>query len=169
MRKLTDWAALDWDKSNTVLALQFGASVHTVAKRRTQYGKPMSSPRWIRPDVAEINRRPERRAQSARTQPAATAAAMTTPNAGRGTANIHAVDWVLVAPNGERHQIRNLYEFVRGNVALFALADVQWKRTGGKRGTGGEWCNATAGILNIKGGRAKSWKGWTLLPAVASK
>lgn len=162
MRKLADWADLDWSKSNAVLALEVGASIHTVAKRRTQHGVPMVSPTWTRPDVAAINRRPERRAQSARTQPAATAAAKQSPAAGRGPENVHAVNWVLVSPSGERYQVRNLYDFVRSHAGLFAESDVVWKRTGGKRGTGGEWCNATAGILNIKGGRAKSWKGWTL-------
>ncbi len=113
MRKLADWAALDWAKPNAALAAEVGASVHTVAKRRTQHGVPMASPTWTRPDVAAINRRPERRAQSARTQPAATAAAKQSPAAGRGPDNVHALDWVLVSPSGERHQVRNLYDFVR--------------------------------------------------------
>ena len=76
---------------------------------------------------------------------------------------MHAVEWRLQGPDGTAYVVRNLYEFVRANAHLFAPADVEWKRTGGKRGTGGEWCNATAGILNIKGGRAKSWKGWRLI------
>ena len=162
MRRLADWSALDWSKSNAVIAAEVGSTLNTVAKRRTQYGMPMAAPGWKRPDLAAINRRPERRAQAARNQPAATAAAQQSPAAGRGPANVHAVDWLLVSPSGERYQVRNLYDFVRSHAALFADGDVVWKRTGGERGKGGEWCNATAGILNIKGGRAKSWKGWTL-------
>ncbi len=162
MHKLTDWAALDWRKSNAVIAAETGASVHTVVHRRTSHGYPAERQPWTRPDLGEVNRRPERRANSARMQPLATVAAKDSPASGRGVLNVHAVDWVLVSPNGDRHQVRNLYEFVRANPGLFADADVVWKRTGGARGTGGEWCNATAGILNIKGGRAKTWKGWTL-------
>ncbi len=162
MRKLADWSAVDWRKPNAELARELGASIHTIAKRRTQLGHPADPVVWTRPDVAARNRRPDRRADSARLQPLATAAAQQSPGAGRGVLNVHAVDWWLIAPDGTHHQVRNLYEFVRSNQALFAPADVVWKRTGGKRGTGGEWCNATAGILNIKGGRAKTWKGWTL-------
>lgn len=162
MRKLTDWGALDWRKSNTVLAAETGASLHTVTKRRSKHGHPADPQPWKRPDLALINQRPERRAATAQLQPLGTAAAKESPAAGRGALNVHAVDWVLIEPNGQRHQVRNLYEFVRANTNLFADADVVWKRVGGVRGTGGEWCNATAGILNIKGGRAKTWKGWTL-------
>lgn len=163
MRRLVDWAAVDWRKPNAVLAAEIGASVHTIIKRRTQYGHRADPQPWARPDVAAINQRPERRADSARQQPQATAAAKESAAAGRGIINVHAVDWVLLSPSGEQHHVRNLYEFVRANPELFADADVVWKRTGGARRTGGEWCNATAGILNIKGGRAKSWKGWTLV------
>lgn len=162
MRKLADWSSLDWSKPNAALAAETGASPHTIVKRRSQYGHPADPQPWTRPDVGERNRTPERRADSARIQPLASAAAKASPASGRGVLNVHAVDWVLVSPAGRRHHVRNLYEFVRANAALFAEADVVWKRTGGRRRTGGEWCNATAGILNIKGGRAKSWKGWTL-------
>jgi len=163
MRKLADWAALDWRKPNAQLAAETGATLLTVIKRRTEFGHPADHIGWKRPDTAENNRRPERRAQAARSQPVATAAAKISPVAGRGEANVHAVEWRLQGPDGTAYVVRNLYEFVRANAHLFAPSDVEWKRTGGKRGTGGEWCNATAGILNIKGGRAKSWKGWRLI------
>jgi hypothetical protein len=164
MLPLRDWAALDWRKSNAELARELGASVHTVTKRRTLQGRPSEAPRAPRKDKGKPQ--PHSAPLARRVQPLATAAAQASPRAGRGAGNVHAVDWCLIDPAGQRHQVRNLYEFVRANEGLFAPADVAWKRTGGQRGTGGEWCNATAGILNIKGGRAKSWKGWTLAPAV---
>lgn len=162
MRKAFDWASVDWDLPNVEIARKLGASVNTVAKRRTTHGHPHTSPRKQRSDIGAS--RPHSIPLAKAVQPIATAAAKASLKAGRGVSNVHAVEWVLLSPTGEQHTIRNLYEFVRSNTHLFAAADVVWKRTGGRRGTGGEWCNATAGILNIKGGRAKSWKGWTLKP-----
>ncbi|MDA8521965.1 hypothetical protein [Acidovorax sp. NCPPB 4044] len=142
------------------IARKTGAAISTVVKQRTEVGMPSTAPRARRSDAGIPQPRSIPLGKAA--QPFATAAAKASPRAGRGPENVHAVDWVLVSPAGERHEVRNLYDFVRSNPSLFSDADVTWKRTGGKRGTGGEWCNATAGILNIKGGRAKSWKGWTL-------
>ncbi|EQA11067.1 hypothetical protein [Glaesserella parasuis] len=51
---------------------------------------------------------------------------------------------------------------------MFNPSNVKWKRQGGKRGTGGEYCNVTAGLLNVASGKTKSWKGWhisTIEPA----
>lgn len=155
-----DWAALDWRKSSAQIAQETGASVLTVIKRRTQYGYP-SMVRATRRDKGSA--KPHSAQYARRTQHLATEAAKASPAAGRGEANVHAVEWRLQGPDGTAYVVRNLYEFVRANAHLFSPADVEWKRTGGKRGTGGEWCNATAGILNIKGGRAKSWKGWRLI------
>jgi hypothetical protein len=90
-------------------------------------------------------------------------AAKVSPKSGRGETNVHAMDWTLVSPNGDVYRCHNLHEFVRRHPELFSDADVVWKRVGGKRGTGGEYCNATSGFSMIRGGRAKSWKGWTLL------
>lgn len=155
-----DWAALDWRKSNALLAAETGASIHTVIKRRTAHGYP-SSVRATRSDKGSS--KPHSAEYARKTQHLATEAAKASPAAGRGQSNVHAVEWRLQGPDGVQYAFRNLYEFVRANPLLFAPADLEWKRTGGGRGMGGEWCNATAGILNIKGGRAKSWKGWRLI------
>jgi hypothetical protein len=160
--RICDWSAVDWRKPNELIALETGAAITTVIKRRTTDGHPADHVPWLRLDMAKSNRRPERRRRSAEIQPLATAAAKESPLSGRHAENVHAMEWRLVAPNGTEYKVRNLYEFVRANTDLFSEVDVIWKRTGGKRGMGGEWCNATAGIFNIKGGRAKSWKGWTL-------
>lgn len=160
MRSVIDWSAVDWRKSSASLAAELNVDITTVARWRVRVGQPSTALRKPRKDIGIS--RPYSKPLARAVQPIATAAAQKSPKAGRGTDNIHAVDWMLVAPDGEQYRVRNLYEFVRANTHLFAEADVVWKRTGGKRGTGGEWCNATAGILNIKGGRAKSWKGWRL-------
>jgi hypothetical protein len=94
---------------------------------------------------------------------AATEAAKRSPLAGRSPRNVHALDWHLIAPDGTHHHCRNLYHFVREHPHLFAAADRAWKRTGGKRGTGGEWCNATAGLLNVRAGKSRAWKGWQVI------
>lgn len=138
-----------------------GAAISTVIKRRTTHGHASSAPRRPRSDIGA--KRPHLAPNGRVTQPYATAAAKLSPLAGRGPGNVHAVAWHLIAPDGTSYEIRNLYEFVRTHPHLFAPADVEWKRLGGERGKGGEWCNATAGILNVKGGRAKSWKGWRVL------
>lgn len=164
MRKIADWRAIDWRKHNDEIAAETGAAITTVIKRRTIYGHPADPRPYRRPDNAARNRLPQQRAAVAAHQPLAVAAAKISPLAGRGTGNVQAKDWRLQAPDGAIYEVRNLYEFVRSHPHLFAPTDIEWKRTGGKRGTGGEWCNATAGILNISGGRAKTWKGWRLVP-----
>jgi hypothetical protein len=82
--------------------------------------------------------------------------------AGRAATNVHAKEWVLIDPAGNRREIRNLHHFIRENPKLFVAADRAWKRPGGKRGTGGEYCNASAGLQAVRAGRAKAWKGWSL-------
>lgn len=162
-----DWASVDWSLHSEDIARQLGAPLWTVVSYRSKQGMPKAQrrprPQSALDKIAAHARTPERRAQSRATQPIATAAAKASPLAGRGVGNIHAKRWQLIAPDGTVYIVVNLYEFVRQNTHLFAEADVEWKRTGGKRGTGGEWCNATAGLLNIKAGRAKSWKGWRLI------
>lgn len=91
-----------------------------------------------------------------------TAAALRSPRAARGTGNAHAKAWRLRSPKGKIFQVTNLHHFVREHPELFEAADVIWKRTGGKRGTGGEYCNATAGIQAVRAGRSAAWKGWSL-------
>lgn len=95
---------------------------------------------------------------------AATEAAKKSVNAGRGEGNVHAKQWRIVAPDETAYEIVNLQHFVRTHPELFEPGDVIWKRTGGKRGTGGEYCNATAGLSNVRQGKSKAWKGWSLYP-----
>lgn len=155
-----EWRRVDWSKSNPEIAESTGASVWTVIewRRRLRAGPGARKKRKDR-GLSQ----PHSVEQGRRNQPAATAGAKTSPLAGKSADNVHAVDWKLVGPDDTVYQVRNLYQFVRDNPGLFAAADVEWKRRGGTRGTGGEYCNATAGILNIKGGKAKTWKGWRLL------
>ena len=94
----------------------------------------------------------------------ATEGAKRSLKAGRGEGNIHAKEWSLIAPDGTIYKIINLQHFVRTHPGLFEEADVAWKRIGGKRGTGGEYCNATAGLSNVRQGKSRAWKGWSLLP-----
>ena len=157
-----DWAAVDWTLPNRVIAAQFGRAENTVAKIRMRFGKSgVAVTRMTRCDKGCKNPRC-RRPNTRETQEMAVEAAKASALAGKTETNIHAKEWVLIAPNGQVYRIRNLYHFVRSNLHLFAPADVEWKRQGGKRGTGGEYCNATAGLQNIKGGKAKTWKGWKL-------
>ena len=64
----------------------------------------------------------------------ATEAARKSPLAGKCESNIHAKEWVLIAPDGQVYRVRNLYNFVRENTHLFAPVDTIWKRRGGKEG-----------------------------------
>lgn len=159
-RSKFDWSGVDWSQSNAAIAATIGASVWTVidARVRLRAGpgkrKPRSDIGAARPHSVELGKR---------NQPLAVAGARSSPLSGRHQDNVHAVEWTLVAPDGKVYRVRNLYQFVRDNEALFTRSDVAWKRRGGVRGTGGEYCNATAGILNIKGGKARGWKGWRLM------
>lgn len=155
-----DWSTIDWSKNNTDLARDLGASYDTVAKKRWELNAPAARTRAKRKDIG--TKKPQCAPLSDAGQVAATEAAKLSPLAGRFESNAQAVDWWLIAPDGTEYKFRNLYEFVRQNPQLFAPNDTVFKRTGGKRGTGGEYCNATAGLLNVRGGKAKTWKGWKL-------
>ena len=156
-----DWDSVDWTLPNQIIVSQIGRAVATVAAKRVDLGKSGLAPRMPRRDKG--TKRPRcRRPNTEEAQRMATEAARKSPLAGKSESNIHAKEWVLIAPDGQVYRVRNLYNFVRENTHLFAPVDTIWKRRGGKRGTGGEYCNATAGLANIKGGKAKSWKGWKL-------
>lgn len=156
-----DWEAVDWLLPNIEIARKIGRAENTVAKKRVAMGKSGIATRVTRRDKG-IKKPQCRPPNVLEAQIMATEAAKNSPLAGKSETNIHAKEWTLIAPDGQIYRIRNLYEFVRKNPHLFRPADVVWKRTGGRRGSGGEYCNATSGILNIKSGKTKSWKGWKL-------
>lgn len=158
--RVVDWSKVDWAKNNRQLASELGIAYDTVAARRHNSSAPAATTRAPRRDIG--SKKPQCAPKNKAGQIAATEAAQQSPIAGKFETNVHAVDWMLVSPDGTEYRFKNLYEFVRQNPHLFAQADTMWKRRGGGRGTGGEYCNATAGILNIKGKKAKTWKGWTL-------
>lgn len=159
-KTIYDWGAVDWALNDHAIAATLGCTHWTVARWRKRLGK-QKGPKLRRSD-AGIKRPGTGPAHSRLVQPLATAAAKLSPRAGRGVDNFRAKDWALISPDGTAYEFRNLYEFIRQNPELFAPADVEWKRLGGERGKGGEYCNASAGLLNISGGKTKGWKGWRM-------
>lgn len=158
--KTIDWANVDWTKDNYTLAQELNRAYDTVAKRRYLLGK--SGQALTRKPRSDKGAKIPARAVGVVNQPIATEAAKNSPKAGKFETNIHAKRWRLTREDGAFWEFTNLHHFVRTHTELFNPADVVWKRQGGKRGTGGEYCNATSGLLNVTGGRAKSWKGWKL-------
>lgn len=158
-KKGIDWSDVDWSLSYSEIARRVGVTPQAVwvaAQKR----KP---PKTKRGPYRDTDARCARLARVRnRDNAAATKAAKKSPRAKRGIHNVHAKRWVMIDPEGRIHNIRNLYHFVRRHPELFAPADVVWKRTGGKRGSGGEYCNATAGLFNVRAGKSRCWKGWTL-------
>ena len=157
-----DWDSVNWRLPNREIAQLLGCPYDTVAERRSKYRHGPAVRRSIRRDKGSRRGANWHRAPP-ELQIIATAAAQASPKSGRYVTNVHAKSWLLTDPQGRRHEIVNLYHFVRQNPGLFRPQDIIWKRTGGgRRGTGGEYCNATAGLFNVSRGRAKKWKGWTL-------
>lgn len=154
-----DWAKVDWSQSNRDIANALGCPYDTVAHKRLKLGVGKAVISAQRSDKGAKN---PKRSYGVVNQPLATNAAKQSLKSGKFESNIHAKCWRLVSPDGQVFKIRNLYQFVRDNPHLFSLIDTAWKRTGGKRGTGGEYCNATAGLLNVTSGKAKTWKGWKI-------
>lgn len=152
-----NWHEVDWNQSNRDIANVLGCPYDTVAHKRLKLGVGKATVNAQRIDKGQKN---PKRSYGAVNQPLATDAAKQSPKSGKFETNIHAKEWRLISPDGKAFEIRNLYQFVRDNSHLFSLLDTVWKRTGGKRGTGGEYCNATAGLLNVTSGKTKSWKGW---------
>lgn len=151
------WPNVDWSKTNKQLAIELGKSYDTVAKHRYQLGhsgeakerEPKSNKGVPNPKMSHgrIN------------QPKATESAKNSPKSGKFETNIHAKKWRITSPDNQVFIATNLYQFVRDNTALFLPGDVIFKRTGGKRGTGGEYCNATSGFLQAAAS-GRLWKGW---------
>lgn len=154
------WAVVDWRKTDAEIARATGYLISTVKARRSTHGADTVKKRGPYKDAEA--RRERLLAVRNSDNSFATAAARKSPLAGKGTENVHAKQWVLISPDDRVFRARNLNQFIRDNPDLFAAEDVIWKRTGGKRGTGGEWCNASAGLGNVRAGRSQTWKGWSL-------
>lgn len=156
--RFKDWQNVDWSKTNKQLAIELGKSYNTVAKNRYKLGhsgeakarEPKSNKGLPNPKMrhGRIN------------QPKATEAAKISLKSGKFETNIHAKKWRIISPSNQIFIVRNLYQFVRDNGDLFLPKDVIFKRQGGKRGTGGEYCNATQGLRQAASSGG-SWKGWT--------
>lgn len=157
IHQFRDWENVDWSKTNKQLAIELGKSYNTVAKHRYLLGhsgeakdrEPKSNKGIPNPKMrhGKIN------------QPKATAAAKISRKSGKFETNIHAKKWQIVSPSNQIFIVRNLYQFVRDNGELFLPNDVIFKRQGGKRGTGGEYCNATLGLRQAASS-GKLWKSW---------
>lgn len=153
-----DWGKVDWTKSNRQLSQELGKSYNTVAKHRYQLGhtgeakerEPKSNKGVPNPKMShgKIN------------QPKATEAAKISHKSGKFETNVHAKKWRITSPDNQVFIVTNLYQFVRDHTHLFLPGDVIFKRTGGKRGTGGEYCNATNGLANASSTKREMWKGW---------
>lgn len=152
-----DWDKVDWTKSNRQLSQELGKSYNTVAKKRCQLKQSgKAKERSVRIDKGQ--KKPQM-SFGVVNQPLATKAAKTSPKAGKFETNIHAKKWQIVSPSNQIFIVRNLYQFVRDNGELFLPKDVIFKRQGGKRGTGGEYCNATQGLRQAASS-GQLWKGW---------
>lgn len=157
---IEQWRQVDWSKDNRQLAKELNKSYDTVAKKRWLLKSGEAESRAVRIDkgISKTTYIP-----SSDQQVHATKSAQASVLGGRFETNIHAKEWFLVSPDDKVYHIKNLHKFVRDNPHLFNERDATWKRKGGKRGTGGEYCNATAGLSNVRGGRSSAWKGWRLL------
>lgn len=152
------WQNVDWSKTNKQLAIELGKSYNTVAKHRYQLGHSgEAKERETRSNKGVPN--PKMR-HGRINQPKATEAARKSLKSGKFETNIHAKKWRIISPSNQIFIVRNLYQFVRDNGDLFLPKDVIFKRQGGKRGTGGEYCNATQGLRQAASSGG-SWKGWT--------
>lgn len=153
-----DWLSIDWTKNNRELAVKLGKAYNTVAKKRYQLGESgKAKSRATRNDKGIKN--PNKAIGGKLSQPIATMAAKLSQKSGKFESNVHAKKWRITSPDNRVFIAINLYQFVRDNTALFLPGDVIFKRAGGKRGTGGEYCNATSGLLQAAAS-GRLWKGW---------
>lgn len=153
---IDDWLKVDWSKDNVALSKALLKDYNTVAKKRCELSVGKSDKIATRSDkgISKTTYLPTSEQQQKATQ-----AAKKSEIAGKFETNIHAKEWVFVAPDDKIYHITNLHHFVRNNPHLFNPKDVEWK---GKNGID-YYCNATAGIGNVKQGKSQSWKGWRLL------
>ncbi|OOF85159.1 hypothetical protein [Rodentibacter ratti] len=157
MRRI-DWHSVDWTKNNRQLADELGKAYDTVAKKRWELGQSgKAKDRAVRVDkgVSKTTCVP-----SPQQQRYATEMAKISPKSGKFETNIHSKKYKITSPDNQVFVITNLYQFVRDNKGLFLPTDVIFKRQGGTRGTGGEYCNATSGLLYISKHKTRTWKGW---------
>lgn len=153
-----DWLSIDWTKNNRELAEELGKAYNTVAKKRYQLGESgKAESRAVRIDKGINN--PNNVIGGKISQSIATRASKLSLKSGKFETNVHAKKWRITSPDNRIFVATNLYQFVRDNTALFLPGDVIFKRTGGKRGTGGEYCNATSGLLQAAAS-GRLWKGW---------
>ena len=156
--RFREWQNVDWSKTNKQLAIELGKSYDTVAKHRYQLGHSGEA----KERETKINKGvPNPKMSHGRiNQPKPTEAAKISPKSGKFETNVHAKKWRITSPDNQVFIVTNLYQFVRDNTHLFLPSDVVFKRTGGKRGTGGEYCNATNGLANAYNTKQGLWKGW---------
>lgn len=70
------------------------------------------------------------------------------PNTGRFETNIHAKNWVLIAPNGTVYKIKNLTMFIRNNSELFEISNND------------EDVNKMVKRLSVAKSKQRKWRGW---------
>ncbi len=89
------------------------------------------------------------------------ASALANPKLRATELHIAAKAWTLLAPNGQRFEVRNLKKFVRDNEHLFAPEDIEWKMQGGQSSQ--TWCRAFQALSRLRptcSKRLDEWQGW---------
>lgn len=160
-----EWSLIDWSKTTKEIAALTGLRTNSISKKRRLLAPESIGKHRAEKDMSYLKGKPYLDAVSKggkKNQPLATEAAKKSVRGGKFETHHRAEKWLVVSPEKKHFEVTNLYNFVRENSELFKPGDVVWKRSGGKRGTGGEYCNATAGLLNVKSGKSSAWKGWSL-------
>ena len=89
------------------------------------------------------------------------ASALQNPKLRATDSHIAAKEWILVGPNGQQYQFRNLKKFVREHADLFDAEDVNWKEPEGKPNQA--WCRAFQALSRLRPSCSKvlgEWNGW---------